>query len=208
MIQPTHLMEEIHTTPSDQLLTYLLPPKAASCITTGYQRIYEGLILSSPEELATLDGISKSSVRKILALRELSRRMDVERSQKIKCIHSPKDIYNYLLDMRDLQQEQFRVILLNTKNGIICQQMISQGTINASIVTPREVFHAATKCLAACVIIAHNHPSGDCSPSKEDSHVTEALVHAGNILGISVLDHLIIGRNEYYSFQEKGVLPK
>lgn len=206
MSQTTNLVKELHTAPDKQLLNHLFPPQTVTQISTKYHSIHEALFLSSPEELATLEGVCSHSIRKILAFRELSHRIDLERSAQVKSFHHPKDIYNYLCDMRNLQQEQFRIVLLNTKNRIICQQLITQGTINVSIVSPREVFHAATKHLAASMIIAHNHPSGDCNPSKEDLLVTEALVASGKLLEIPVLDHLIITHSGYFSFLEKGIL--
>lgn len=207
MSHQTNLTKELHATPVRELLSHLFMPQAASQLSTQYHSVHEALFLSTLEELKTLDGVSKQSIRKILAFRELSHRIDLERSAKVKSFRHPKDIYNYLCDMRKLQQEQFRIVLLNAKNRIICQQLISQGTINASIVSPREVFHAATKYLAASIIIAHNHPSGDCSPSKEDLLVTESLVSSGKLLEIPILDHVIIGYNGYFSFLENGISP-
>lgn len=206
MAQLTNLMEEVHASSIEQLLKQLFPPQTVSQLSSKYHGLHEALFLSTPEELATLDSIGEQSIRKILAFRELSYRIDAERSAQIKSFNQPKDVYNYLYDMRNLQQEQFRVVLLNTKNRIIGQQMISQGTINASIVSPREVFHVATKHLAANIIIVHNHPSGDYKPSKEDMLITKALVFAGKLLEIPVVDHVIISHEGYFSFLENGVL--
>lgn len=208
MTYSANLIQELHAAPVKQLLSHLFPPQAASRLSEKYNCIHETLFLSSPEELAALSGVGSKSIRKILAFRELSHRIDVERSSQIKSFHHPKDIFNYLCDMRSLQQEQFRVILLNTKNRIICQKLISQGAINASFVSPREVFHFATKHLSASIIIAHNHPSGDCKPSEQDLLVTETLVSSGKLLEIPVLDHVIIGYDNYFSFYENGILPK
>lgn len=206
MSYPTNLMKELRAIPDHQLLNQLFPSQAVSQLSSNYHSIHEAIFLSSPEELAAMNGVGSHSIRKILAFRELSHRIDLERSSQVKGFHHPNDIYNYLCDMRNLQQEQFRIVLLNTKNRIICQQLITQGTINVSIVSPREVFHAATKHLAASMIIAHNHPSGDCNPSKEDLLVTEALAASGKLLEIPVLDHVIITHSGYFSFLEKGVL--
>lgn len=207
MSYPTNLLKELHTAPDIQLLNQLFPSQAVCQLSSNYHSIHEAIFLSSPEELVALDGVGNQSIRKILAFRELSRRIDLERSSKVKGFHHPSDIYNYLRDMRNLQQEQFRVVLLNTKNRIICQQLITQGTINVSIVSPREVFHVATKHLAARIIIVHNHPSGDCKPSKEDLLVTESLVSSGKLLEIPILDHMIIGHSGYFSFIENNILP-
>lgn len=206
MSQLTNLAKELHTAPAIQLLSHIFPAQTASQLSTHYHGIHEALFLTSPEELAQRDGIGKQSIRKILAFRELSRRIDLERSSHVKSFHHPKDIYDYLCDMRNLQQEQFRIVLLNSKNRIICQHLISQGTINASLVSPREVFHAATKYLAAGIIITHNHPSGDYNPSKADLLVTKSLVSSGKLLEIPILDHVIISCNGYFSFLENGIL--
>lgn len=154
-----------------------------------------------------MDGVGNKSICKILAFRELSHRIDLEKSSKVKSFNHPKDIYNYLYEIRNLQQEQFRIVLLNTKNRIICQELITQGTINSSIVSPREVFHAATKHLAASLIVVHNHPSGDFNPSKEDLLVTKSLVSSGKLLNIPILDHVIISSDGYFSFLENDILP-
>ncbi|MDO9573706.1 MAG: DNA repair protein RadC, partial [Candidatus Contubernalis sp.] len=104
------------------------------------------------------------------------------------------------------QKEYFKVILLNTKNQIISTELISIGSLNSSIVHPREIFSVAVKKVSAAVILVHNHPSGDPTPSREDIEVTKRIVQAGEIIGISVLDHMIIGEGRYYSFREGGLI--
>lgn len=207
MSEPINSTKKFHIIPDEELLSHLFPPQAASQLSIKYHSIHEALFLSSPEELATMDGVGNKSICKILAFRELSHRIDLEKSSKVKSFHHPKDIYNYLYEMRNLRQEQFRIVLLNTKNRIICQELITQGTINASIVSPREVFHAATKHLAASLIVVHNHPSGDFNPSKEDLLVTKSLVSSGKLLNIPILDHIIISSDGYFSFLENDILP-
>jgi DNA repair protein RadC len=109
-------------------------------------------------------------------------------------------------DMQFLAVEQFRVIYLNTKNGIIAEEIIAQGTINATIVGGREIFRKAVRLLAASIILAHNHPSGDALPSQEDIAITRKLVEAGKLLDINILDHIIIGKGQFESLKEKGLL--
>ena len=111
-----------------------------------------------------------------------------------------------MADMQYLTQEEFRVILLNTKNGIIAERTISKGTLNTTVVTPREVFHRAVKLMAAAVVLVHNHPSGDPVPSQEDLELTRKMVEAGKVMDIAVLDHCIIGQGKYVSLKEKGVI--
>jgi DNA repair protein RadC len=111
-----------------------------------------------------------------------------------------------MAEMLGLQKEYFNTILLNTKNQILAIEEISVGSLNSSIVHPREVFNPAIKKSAGSIILVHNHPSGDPTPSREDIDVTARLIEAGKILGIHVLDHIIIGNNNYVSFKERGLL--
>ena len=124
---------------------------------------------------------------------------------------TPEDIVNFCADMRDASQEMLVVILLNTRNRIIDRVMVSLGIQDSSLVHPREVFRPAILKSAASVVLVHNHPSGDPTPSAEDIRVTRQLVQAGAIVGIQVLDHIIIGRPEgvskgYLSFRESGLV--
>lgn len=98
------------------------------------------------------------------------------------------------------------MLLLNTKNHILRKEQISEGSLSASVVHPREVFATAIVNHAASIIVAHNHPSGDPAPSSEDEHLTRALQKTGDIIGIPVLDHIIVGDGSYYSFKEHGIL--
>ena len=109
-----------------------------------------------------------------------------------------------MADMQYLSQEEFRVIFLNTKNCIVGERTITKGTINSTVVTPREVFHRAVKLMAAAIILVHNHPSGDPEPSQEDIYLTKAMTEAGKIMSIPVLDHCIVGLGRYISLKERG----
>jgi DNA repair protein RadC len=109
-------------------------------------------------------------------------------------------------EMRRLDREHFRALLLNTKNEVIAREIVSIGTLNSSTVHPRELFKNAIRRNAAAVILLHNHPSGDPTPSQEDLDVTRRLWEAGRIIGIEVLDHLIIGDNKYVSFKAEGLI--
>ena len=122
-------------------------------------------------------------------------------------IKSPVEVSTLLMEeMRHLKKEVFKVILLNTKNHIIKLLDISVGSLNSSIVHPREVFSEAVKSGCSGMLLVHNHPSGDPEPSREDIETTRRLVSAGNILGINVLDHIIIGDGRYISFKEQGLM--
>lgn len=108
--------------------------------------------------------------------------------------------------MQFLAVEQFRVIYLNTKNGVIAEEVVTQGTINSTIVGGREIFRRAVRLLAASIILLHNHPSGDTLPSQEDIAITRILVEAGKLLDIAILDHIIIGKGKFESLKERGIL--
>ena len=157
------------------------------------------------EELSKIKGIGLAKACRIISALELGRRVSVaSEMQKFK-ISSPQDIGNvYMEDLRYKKKEIFRVVLLNTKNVIIGSKDISEGSLNASIVHPREVFLEAIKKSANKMILMHNHPSGDPTPSSEDINITKRLISAGQIVGIEILDHVIIGDGSFYSFKENG----
>ena len=127
-------------------------------------------------------------------------------------IRSPTDIYNACLDLVDLAQESFHVLSLNTRNGLLNRHMASMGIVDASLVHPREVFREVIGVNASACILAHNHPSGDKTPSAEDLRITRQLVEAGKILSINVLDHVIVGRIQhpgdpgFLSMREAGLV--
>src|SRR5699024_9242352 len=159
------------------------------------------------EELTAIKGIGKAKGVTILAAIELGRRLHQFQPDDHFTIKSPADGADFVMeDMRHLNQEHLVAMFLNTKNQIIHRETIFIGSLNASIVHPREIFREAVRRSAASVICAHNHPSGDPTPSKEDIHVTRRLVEAGKIMGIELLDHLIIGNNVFVSLKEKGYM--
>ncbi|WP_052404707.1 RadC family protein [Bacillus rubiinfantis] len=122
-------------------------------------------------------------------------------------IRSPEDAASYLMDeMKDLTQEHFVALMLNTKNEVIAKKTIFIGSLNASIVHPREIYKEAFRHSAASIIVSHNHPSGHPSPSTEDVEVTKRLVEAGKLMGVDCLDHIIIGDHRFISLKEKGYM--
>ena len=157
------------------------------------------------EELSKIKGIGLAKACRIISALELGRRVSVaSEMQKFK-ISSRQDIGDvYMEELRYKKKEIFRVVLLNTKNVIIGSKDISEGSLNASIVHPREVFLEAIKKSANKMILMHNHPSGDPTPSSEDINITKRLISAGQIVGIEILDHVIIGDGSFYSFKENG----
>lgn len=159
------------------------------------------------EELVSIKGIGQAKAVQLVAAVELGRRISNLTYDDRYVIRSPEDGANYVMnDMRFLTQEHFVALYLNTKNQVVHRQTIFIGSLNASIVHPREVFKEALRRAAASIICFHNHPSGDPSPSREDIEVTRRLAECGKILGIEVLDHLIIGDKKYVSMKEKGYM--
>jgi DNA repair protein RadC len=171
---------------------------------------FEGLKLlkdATIEELTAIKGIGSAKGVLILSALELGKRLSQYKPNERYIIRSPEDGAEYIMEeLRNLNQEHFVVLFLNTKNQIIHRQTIFIGSLNASIVHPREVFREAVKRSAASIIVAHNHPSGDPTPSQEDIHVTKRLAESGRMIGIELLDHLVIGDRKFVSLKEKGYL--
>lgn len=160
----------------------------------------------SLEQLMTIKGIGKVKAIQLKALVELAIRISQESNSKsVNSVSSPEDVAKYLMErMRYYKKEHFMILLLNTKNGIIKEVEISKGTIDMTLVHPRDVFYEAVACMSKAIILLHNHPSGDVNPSKNDLDNTNRILEAGKILGIKVLDHIIIGDGKIYSFKEHG----
>ena len=158
----------------------------------------------SLKELQEIDGIGPAKSMQIKALFEFNKRHNLSK-QNGKEIKSAKDVYNYASQrLNSNDKEHFMILHLDSKNRIIKDEVISIGTLNASIIHPREIFKSAIRESANSIILVHNHPSGDSNPSTEDEQVTEKLFQAGELLSIKVLDHVIIGKDNYHSFKEKG----
>lgn len=166
-----------------------------------------GISSPSVNDLKQVKGIGEVKATQVLALAELATRFNSFKSGEEHIVSSPKDVSNYMMrQMKGLKKEYFKLIMLNTKNIIISVKDISIGNLNSSIVHPREVFIEAIKLSSASVILCHNHPSGDPTPSKEDILITKRLKECGTLLGIEVLDHIIIGNKAYISLKEKGII--
>lgn len=169
---------------------------------------FDGLRLlmnASIEEISNIKGIGEAKAAQLLAAFELGKRINRLQYEDRFIIKSPEDCANFMMDeMRFLEQEHFICLYLNTKNQIIARETIFKGSLNASIVHPREVFKEAFRRSASSIICLHNHPSGDPTPSREDIEVTKRLVECGKIIGIELLDHIIIGEHKYVSLKEKG----
>jgi len=163
-----------------------------------------GLARASVAEMAGINGIGDAKAVQIMAALELGRRMIASAPEERPRVASPADAANLLMsEMMLLEQEHLRVILLNTRNEVLGTPTIYQGSLNTSVIRIGELFRAAVRANAAALIVAHNHPSGDPSPSPEDINVTRQLVKAGNLLDIDVLDHIVIGHQRFVSMKER-----
>ncbi len=165
----------------------------------------KGIASASFEELCEIKGIGTAKAAQIKAAFEIGRRfsqtIDTEKD-RIRCSEDVKNLFWH--KMRTYDKEHFMIVLLDTKNRIIKTETVTIGILDSSIIHPREVFKSAIKSSAASVILVHNHPSGDPAPSRNDTSATIKLREAGELVGISVLDHVIIGEKGYYSFKDNN----
>lgn len=158
-------------------------------------------------ELMQIKGLGQAKAATVLAALEIGRRLASARPLDKFHFGNAREGAAFLMPrLRYANREQFIVVLLNSKNKVIGTELISEGSLTSSVVHPREVYKPAILQHAAAIVAAHNHPSGDPSPSEEDVELTELLADAGKVLGIPLVDHLIIGDGDYYSFQENGAL--
>jgi DNA repair protein RadC len=164
---------------------------------------------ASPRELERTAGVGPAVAARVTAALELGRRMAREGPEERGRVRGARDVYDRCAPgLRDLRREEFRVLMLNTQHAVTREMIVTVGTLDTSVVHPREVFRQAVLESAAAIILVHNHPSGDPTPSAEDRTVTAQLVSAGRTLGIPVLDHVVVGDGCYVSFVEAGLLPK
>lgn len=156
-------------------------------------------------KLTTIKGIGRAKAAGLVAGFELAKRGLNQGMGIAPSITSPVDVLGLLTDIKDRRKEYFVALFLNARNQVICREDVSVGSLNTSLVHPREVFAPAVGSSAASVILAHNHPSGDVTPSREDIELTRRMVQAGEIMGIEVLDHLIVGSERFLSMKEANV---
>jgi DNA repair protein RadC len=167
------------------------------------------LAVAPPVEMEQVAGVGPAVSARVAAALELGRRMAAETSRERVRIQGAGDVYDRCApELRDRVQEEFHVLLLNTQHAVTRDVLVTRGTLDTSVVHPRDVFRHAILESAASVILVHNHPSGDPTPSPEDRALTGQLVLAGELLGISVLDHVVVGDGRYVSFREAGLLAR
>ncbi|HFQ93777.1 MAG TPA: JAB domain-containing protein [Anaerolineae bacterium] len=165
-----------------------------------------GLARASKEQLMRLRGIGEAQAARLIAIMELSRRLQAPPAEEKPRVSSPADGANLLLPrLSHLEQEELHVLLLDTRNRVMGIRAIYKGSLNSSMVRIGEIFRPAIEAPAAAVIVAHNHPSGQPDPSPEDITVTRKIVAAGKLLDIAVLDHLVIGQGVYVSLKERNL---
>lgn len=169
--------------------------------------LYNPLHDVSLEELMKIKGIGLAKASQIVAAIELGKRVSQQEKSFIGQVNSPGMVKDFFQsELTHQNREHFIVVFLNTKNKIMSYETISIGSLNASIVHPREVFQRAIKKSAASILLIHNHPSGSSKPSREDHSITKRLSEVGQVVGIQVLDHIILAGDEYFSFKEQGNL--
>lgn len=164
------------------------------------------LVDSDVEQLACINGIGQAKAAQIKAAIELGKRLSAFELGVDKPVKCPQDVADLMMEeMRYLKKEHMKLILLNIKCNLIAVEEVSVGSLNASIVHPREVFNPAIRKSSASIIMVHNHPSGDPAPSNEDKAITVRICEAGKLIGIELVDHIIIGDGKYISMKEKGL---
>ena len=167
----------------------------------------KGIEDAAPGELARMKGIGPAKIAQLKACLEIARRVGVRKWEAGQPLRSSEDVYQHFRENLGREmREQFYVVLLNNKNRKIREVKISEGSLTASLVHPREVYNPVIRESAAAVIFVHNHPSGDPAPSPEDVDITRRLKEVGDVIGVRVLDHVVIGRDRFFSFSDKGML--
>ena len=190
------MREELRHIVRDECIDYLL---------RSFPTIRQ-LSLATEQELLQLPGIGPAKAKELMAILSLSKQLLQENAEAYKRVQQPGDVYDIFRDIALHETEHVYALYLDTKNQVIGRRLISSGTLNASFIHPRDFFALGVRMRAAAVIAAHNHPSGDPTPSKEDIEVTRRLVEAGRIVGIEVLDHVIMGNGRQCSMKEKGLV--
>lgn len=170
---------------------------------------WRGVGVAELAELEALPGLGPAKAASLLAAAELGRRAAARPLEPGAPLRGPEDVHRHFgPHLRDEKTERFLALLLDGRHRVLGDVTVSQGTLTASLVHPREVFRPAIRRAAAAVVLVHNHPSGDPSPSSEDHEVTRRLCAAGELLGIRVVDHVVVAEGGYYSFEEGGSIPR
>jgi DNA repair protein RadC len=182
-------------------------PEVAAALLAQLGPDLARLARRSAAELAAVQGIGPAKATRVVAALEVGRRLQEEGRPDRTRIRSPADVYRWFAPrLGDLAAEEFHVLALDSQSGVLRDLLVTRGILNSSLVHPREVFRGAIAEAAAGIIVVHNHPSGDPTPSADDRAVTRQLVEAGRVLDLPVYDHVVVGANRYLSFAEAGLL--
>jgi DNA repair protein RadC len=167
----------------------------------------KGLDDASSGEIGTVKGIGPAKIAQIKACLEIAKRFGNRKWEAGQPLRSSEDVFRHFRDnLEKEKRELFYVVLLNNKNRKMREVKVSEGSLTASLVHPREVYNPVIRESAAAVIFVHNHPSGDPAPSQEDIEITRRLKEVGEVMGVRVLDHVVIGHDRYFSFSDRGML--
>lgn len=188
----------------EELLSNFMPIKSAENLLREYNSIYDVMLNTTKAELKSIKGMTENRLNKILSIREILKRMQDYRTKELSLIRTTNDAINYFKFLQDKQVEELWIAVLNTKNNVVLSRCISRGTVNMSVVNPREIFNVAIKNMASAIIIAHNHPSGDSMPSNEDISLTKKVMNLSEMLGIDFLDHVIIAKRGSISLRKEA----
>lgn len=188
----------------EELLSNFVPIKSAENLLKEYNSIYDVVLNTTKAELKSINGMTENRLKKILSIREILKRMQDYRTKELSLIRTTNDAINYFEFLQDKQVEELWIAVLNTKNNVVLSRCISRGTVNMSVVNPREIFNVVIKNMASAIIIAHNHPSGDSMPSNEDISLTKKVMNLSEMLGIDFLDHVIIAKKGSISLRKEG----
>lgn len=168
-----------------------------------------GILHASFEDLRKIHGVGTVKAVQLKCIGELSKRIAKAAAKPSLCFHQPESIAAYYMEqLRHQEQELMICMMLDNQNHLLSERLISKGTVNATLVTPREIYLEAFRCHAVSLILIHNHPGGNPAPSRCDLQITERICRAGEILGIHLLDHIIIGDHRYISFREQGIIDR
>lgn len=168
---------------------------------------YRGIDAKSVSELCEINGIGMAKAAQIKAALELGKRLSREQANQKPNIECSDDVYHIVAPhLANLPREIFKILLLTSRNRLIAEKTIFEGSLTESIVSPREIIKEAINLSAASIVLVHNHPSGNPSPSEEDKKVTRRLKQACEVVGVNVLDHIIVGQKDFYSFADSGLL--
>ncbi|MDZ7372772.1 MAG: DNA repair protein RadC [candidate division KSB1 bacterium] len=168
---------------------------------------FRGLDRMSAEELCRIPNVGTAKAAQIKAALEIGKRFRLEQREEGERVHCSDDVYHLVGPMmRDLPREEFRVLFLTQRNQVIANKVLFEGSLTESIASPREILREALNLSAASLILIHNHPSGDPTPSEEDRRVTQRIRAACETMGVQLLDHIIVGRNSYFSFADRALL--